>query len=653
MKAAKYKPANNMRQPAKYPWLGREHVSLASAVSAIRVALCALGLTGCLVIALSAAAKADSRASVAALGGQVPAEVSRMVPMARANPVGPIRIQLTLKLHHTAQLNELLKAQQDPTSPQYHRWLQSGEFDARFGPTPQDFRAVTNWLGAEGFKLTATSFADHSLQAVGTIAQAEHAFATTIMVFGDGTSYSNVTEPALPASIGALVETITGLNNFIHTRPAGGDRQPQESAPIMSAAPDSLVAAGQNLIWPDATEGFLSRVVMGYPGWQRRTARDATSQGHLKQGPQFELGGLLGFGPQDVYSFYDESTLLSSATGIGGCIAIVGDSDILDTGPTTFAADFSLPAPSFTKVLVDTTSPGTNGDEDESQLDLQWSHATAPGSPQRFYLGNAATSSPNGPIVDAIQRAVNDNLCQVISVSFGVCGAPASFFTGTLSPIYAKAVAQGQTIFVSSGDQGAAGIVFDATTKMCVPATSRNVNEMGADPNVIAVGGTGFTPNFDVNGNNVGNVPESAWNDEACCAGGATGGGASAVYAKPAYQSGTGVPADGRRDVPDIALIASNNFPGVWWVTDFFGSPFLNCCIGGTSLSAPMWGGLVKVIGQKQGGRLGRINDKLYQLARAGLATNGFRDVNDLSNNGFNGVTGFTAGTGYDQCTRL
>ncbi len=215
-------------------------------------------------------------------------------------------------------------------------------------------------------------------------------------------------------------------------------------------------------------------------------------------------------------------------------------------------------------------------------------------------------------------------------------------------------------MFVSSGDQGAAGIVFDTTLKKCVPASTANVNELGADPNVTSVGGTSIlNPNWDlVNPPFVvlGPSSEDVWNDE-FLSGGATGGGASVVYGKPLYQTGTGVPADGKRDVPDVSMLASNNFPGVFWVTDNGGTAELNCCIGGTSLAAPIFAGIAKLTGQLAGGttRLGGMNTKIYQLARsvaaANLATVGIRDVNDLFDNGFNGVTGFTAGLGYDQST--
>ncbi len=539
---------------------------------------------------------------------------------------------MTLRLRNTGELAQLLQEQQDPHSFQYHRWLTADEFEARFGPVQQDLDAVSQWMRASGFQITGSSRRDRYVLASGTVAQAEQAFGTTIMSFGDGDSYANVTEPMVPPQIAAVIGSVNGLSNFIHAQPANGRRS-------LGSPPD----LESELLWPEAARGFLSLVAMIDPAAREDFGQRPAAPGGPVASPDYLSNG---FGPQDLYSFYNETALLGEADGGGaGCIAIVGDSDILDTGPTTFASDFNLPAPSITKVLVNNLNPGTNADEDEAQLDLQWSHVTAPGAAQTFYLADGANSSVNGPIVDAIQRAVRDNLCQIISVSFELCGGSNSFFTGTLSPIYAQAAVQGQTIFIASGDQGAAGVVTKG--KKCVVAASRHVNEMGADPNVTAVGGTGFTPVYDGSGNNLGNVPESAWNDN-----GSTGGGASAIYTKPAYQSGVGTSGN-MRNVPDIALIASDLSPGVWFVTDNAGTPELACCIGGTSLSTPLWAGLAKVIAQLQGGKeqLGTINPRIYQLAQAGLAPNGFRDIDDLSNNSFNGVLGFTAGVGYDQTT--
>lgn len=113
---------------------------------------------------------------------------------------------------------------------------------------------------------------------------------------------------------------------------------------------------------------------------------------------------------------------------------------------------------------------------------------------------------------------------------------------------------QGQSVFVSSGDDGSA-----ALNSSCLPTTSSGVNEMAASQNVTAVGGTQFTANFDTSGNNVGNVAEQVWNNSS----GATGGGRSAIFGKPNFQQGK-TPVDGARDLPDVALGASANTPGFY-----------------------------------------------------------------------------------------
>src|SRR5579875_3772678 len=103
------------------------------------------------------------------------------------------------------------------------------------------------------------------------------------------------------------------------------------------------------------------------------------------------------------------------------------------------------------------------------------------------------------------------------------------------------------------------------------------------------------------------------------------------------------------RDFPDVAIIASPYSPGVFWGnTDSYGSPVISCCIGGTSLSAPVWAGIAKLLAQLSAGRTGSLNPRIYALANTAAAASGFRDVT-VGNNNFNGVAGFSAGPGFDQ----
>jgi kumamolisin len=252
----------------------------------------------------------------------------------------------------------------------------------------------------------------------------------------------------------------------------------------------------------------------------------------------------------------------------------------------------------------------------------------------------------NSSLYTSIQSSITDNICGAISISFIYCSSTNSFFTG-LDSLFAQAAAQGQSVFISSGDWGAAGLQYDSSTNGCAIGTTLNASEMAASPHVTGVGGTTFSPQYDGSGNDTsvdGVAPggiESAWSS--------SGGGVSKIFSKPAWQSGPGVPSGSMRDVPDISMMAWA--PYVFIGADSSGTAVIQCCWGGTSLSSPLWAGYSRVIARQQGAtRLGLLNPTIYKLANAGLSTNGFEDV--LSgNNRYNGVTGYSAGNGYDLAT--
>jgi uncharacterized protein (TIGR03437 family) len=161
------------------------------------------------------------------------------------------------------------------------------------------------------------------------------------------------------------------------------------------------------------------------------------------------------------------------------------------------------------------------------------------------------------------------------------------------------------------------------------------VNALASSPTVVAVGGTQFnTPGSSTNywgANNaaLGYFPEAAWNQScyfnaACFTSIVAGGGGQSTQpgGKPSWQAAVGVGAamtnDNTRDVPDVSLTAS-------WQID----PYVICmnrscenadsfgfyATGGTSAAAPSFAGIVALVEQKIGGRLGAINPVLYGLA--------------------------------------
>ncbi len=604
-------------------------------IAAIRKVALALIIALATIAAISRPARAQM---MVRLAGNHPRDIDRFTVVGAADSRRTLAMALTLKLRNRAALDQLIAAQEAPGSPNYHRWLTPDEFAARFGPTASDLQTAADWLSAQGFAVTSADLTRRTIAFTGTVAQAARAFNVAILQVADAGHYGNADDPELPASVASVIESVRGLDNLHAARPA------LRRSELRPAATDS----GALQVAADTGDALVAG-------------------GMLPENPAPEyyvrnLGTF--FGPADFQTFYDESPLLGAGlkgAGAAGCIGIVGDSDFVARPVAAFNSRFRLPGAGIRKVMADRKSPGINGDEMETFLDLEWAHAAAPGSPLRYYLGNNAIAAASDGLLDAIRAAVIDNACPVVSISYSYCGNPPSFYTATLDPIFAQAASQGQTVIASSGDQGAAGVVYDPVNNQCIAATSPTVSELAADPNVTAVGGVSFDPVYDGNGNDVGSVAERVWNDpdDGIAGGGASGGGRSAAFAKPSYQSAD-TPADGVRDVPDLSLIASPYYPGAITVMDgscVFASAGCDgrgavaiVIAGGTSLAAPGWAGIARLIVQAAGGRIGRLNPTLYDLAAAGQSAVGLRDVVS-GNNGYNGVAGFDAGPGFDLAT--
>ena len=503
-----------------------------------------------------------------------------------------LQITISMALRNTGELQQLLQHQQDPSSPLYHRWLTPSEFNDRFGPTSDDLAVVEGWLTKSGFSVESASMSHRTVVASATAAVVQKALAVKIGLSPDGSTFANLTDPVVPSEIAPVIGSIHGLGNTIHVH--------------------HDIAVSETGITPDAT-----------------------------------VNGRTAFGPKDMWTFYDEAELnAAGTTGSGAdCIALVEASDFEDASLAIFDTTFGLPPVVVNRVIVDGSNPGTNTGDAliEANLDVQYAHAAAPGAPITAYLGIGASG-----LVDGLARAVNDNTCGTISLSFEFCGAGSSFYTGTLDPLLKQAATQGQGVFVSAGDEGASAL--RATRKGCVPGNTRKVSELAADPNVTAVGGTQFTPNFDGSGNATGYTTESVWRDVAPIPKvqrGAGGGGRSSIFAKPAFQSGV-FPKDKRRNIPDVSFAASPSKPGFF----FARSGSITCCIGGTSLGTPVWAGISALAAQSASvTRIGNIDTTLYTLGPTGnVSSSGLHDVT-LGSNSIRGVQGFKAKAGYDRAS--
>ncbi len=252
----------------------------------LAVALATLALTG---ITSGTSSAAGARIAKMLVGNH-PAEALSRPSIGNANPNQPLDLEIHFALRNSGELEQLLKDQQDPSSPSYHQWLQTGEFEQRFGVLPEHVTAVANWLKSEGF--TVVSASDGYLEFTGDVSHAQSSFGVRIASFGDGATFANVDDPVVPAEFAGIVTAVTGLDNMMQVRPAGLHRMRKAG----SAQPLEIV-------------------------------NDERS-----------------FGPDDMRTFYDQN-VQSDRDGTGSCIAIVGVSDVAANAPSILSTTSSTYLP--------------------------------------------------------------------------------------------------------------------------------------------------------------------------------------------------------------------------------------------------------------------------------------------------------------------
>ena len=363
--------------------------------------------------------------------------------------------------------------------------------------------------------------------------------------------------------------------------------------------------------------------------------------------------GLACYTPQEIRTAYD---VPSSLTGAGQTIVIVDayGSPTIRQDLATFDATFGLPDPTLNIIYPDgkpqlTNSRGSAGSNaagwaEETSLDVEWSHAMAPGA--TIDLVVAPTSYGNA-LNNAEQYAVSNHLGNVMSMSFGapeaaIAGGGNNLQLQQADAIYRAAAQNGISVFASAGDNGASNGYAQANALF--PAS---------DPYVTSVGGTDLF--MADNGTYQG---ETVWNDSdpslcpyGCPFGvfGATGGAPSAVFAAPSYQSA--VTGQAMRSTADVSYNASV-YTAVMVYLGFLGSNSGFYFFGGTSEGAPQWAAITALADQAAGHPLGFLNPQLYQIAQN--PTEYAADFHDVTvgQNALYGP-GFSAGTGYDMPTGL
>jgi len=373
------------------------------------------------------------------------------------------------------------------------------------------------------------------------------------------------------------------------------------------------------------------------------------------------LAGLHCYSPLQFRDAYHLNPLYARGiNGRGRTIVLVDSfgSPTLQHDLDAFDAQWGLPPTHVQIVKAGNIPPFDPNDPQhviwaqESSIDVQYAHAVAPDA--HLILIETPVATVEGlsglkEMMDAEKALIDQGIGDVISQSFGTTentfpGYDRGDFSSLLNLRYAFTDAQRRdvTVLASSGDEGVTNFMNDAETVYPFPVNSWPPS----DPLVTAIGGTRL--NLDDQGNRL--APDAAWND----AFGATGGANSGVFGRPSFQHGLRSIVGNHRGTPDISMTAAVDGGG--WVYFSAVTPDTPWeLFGGTSLSCPMFAGIVALADQVAGHRLGDINPVLYRMGMLSQhphspVQTGLVDVTS-GDNSFGGVTGFRAVPGFDLAT--
>ncbi len=491
--------------------------------------------------------------------------------IARARPSGYLAetnlpLTIGLPLRHTDELGALLARIYDPASPDYGHYLTPEEFTARFGPTQEQYDTAIRYAGAHGLQLTATHPNRLIFNATGAVADIEKVFHTRLRVYPHPTEPRTFFAPESEPAVDPAFPILdaSGLDNFMPPRPMNLQRKPLDRTPARQA---NVTGSGPGGLF--IGDDFRAAYAPG-----------VTLDGFGQTVGLFEFGN---YYPLDISSYEQRAGLQN--------INIVNVS----------VSGFNT-----------TPAPGT--DDGEEALDVQMAISMAPAATLMVYEGSDADSILN--------QIATDNKAKQIGCSFGWYPPDAN-----LNSILLELSAQGQSLFVASGDGGA----YTSSSTIFAPTDFTNIT---------CVGGTSLT----TGGRRGPWVSETGWIG--------SGGGVSTTFSIPKYQQGISMSANHgsttMRNIPDVSALADT-------IIFTFNEDGSSGGIGGTSAATPLWAGFMALVNEQAAanGRpaIGSLNTALYNLGKSAAYTPAFHDITTGDDFNTDSPDNYSAVAGYDLCT--
>jgi subtilase family serine protease len=535
-----------------------------------------------------------SSSSRSTLHGSAPAWANSNNFTGPADPQGDVGFRVYLGWKNSDAAIALARSVSDPSSPSYRQYLTAAQFRQEFSPSQSDVLAVQNWLRSQGFSIVYTPTNNHYISAEGTVAQAQTAFSTKFGMYKvNGKSVRSPSgDVSIPASLATLVSGVIGLDDsavfvttdhIVDAPPTGGFR----NAPPLSS------------YWAELISPYA------YPMGFTDIASPPTSSWSVK-----------GYTPAQIKGAYGIS---GTYDGAGQTVAIIDAyaSPTILQDVNQWSKNRGLPTMTPAQ-LIQIVPPGTyrrpnnpaqdpSGWYSEETLDVEAVHGMAPAA-KIVFIG-----APNAyrDMDEALNFVVDRQLAHIVTNSYG-------YPTELLPPGYVKpfedtliqAAAEGIGVYFSSGDNGDETARFGFATP----------DWPAASPWVTSVGGTSLGVDSSNN-----RALETGWGTSTYACDTTTlvctrsswlygaGGGVSQLFAEPSYQSDAGLVLTGRGE-PDVAALGDPQTGLLIGQTQTFpdGTYYDEYRVGGTSLSSPIFAGLMALLDQKDGTPHGFANPLFY-----------------------------------------
>jgi subtilase family serine protease len=496
------------------------------------------------------------------------------VPQAVSSGIAPLvahvpatqhlSLAISLPPRNQSELDDLFQSIYDPQSPSYHKYLSVQEFTERFGPTEADYAAALHFAEANSLTVIDTAANRMVIDVDATAATIENAFHITLSVYQHPTENRTFYAPDREPTLDLDVPLlhISGLDNY--TLPHAKNIKPSQLS--SGARKTTGSGPGGDFIGSDMRAAYYG-------------------SGPLNgKGQSVGLFEYAGYEINDVKSYFKE-----------------------------VKQPFNIPVKGVSLNGVSLKCPPSNCDDSEQVLDIEMAASMAPHLSQIVvYVGSSDVSIFN--------QMAADNTSKQVSCSWGWSDDESS-----LDPIFEEMGAQGQSIFVATGDNGS--------------GTPGDVVWPADDPYITAVGGTDLTTTG----------PGGAWKSETGWNGSAGSPSKNGVPI-PSYQLLAGVINSSNggsttlRNYPDVAAEANTNQYSCYDGGCFGGN-------GGTSYAAPQWAGLTAMANEQAVSKgkptLGFLNPAIYEIGVGTSYDSDFHDITSGSNGGYKAVVGYDLVTGW------